>query len=93
MKKKFIFLFKLKIFSKKFWKLIFVIYKKTNSKLNFRKLIFKIFGKNLFQKVFFDFLKFWKINLIKISFCYFKLLFLIFKTEKVVSKIKNQFLF
>jgi len=65
---------------------------KINSKLNFRKLTFKIVVKNLFQKVFFDFLKFWKINflifnLIKISFCFFKLSFLILKTEKDFSKI------
>jgi len=47
---------------------------KINSKLNFRKITFKIVGKFLFQNVFFDYLKFWKINfhifnLIKISFC------------------------
>jgi len=61
-----------------FWNL-----RKINSKLNFQKLTFKIVGNFFFQKVFFLFLKLWKINfhifnLIKISFCYFKLLFLIF---------------
>jgi len=66
---------------------------KINPKINFRKITLKIVGNFLFQKVIFDFLKFWKINfnifnLIKISFCYFKLLFLFFITKKDFQKFK-----